>query len=766
MHNTDRDNQVILIKIKIQVLKLVENIEKLSEFYKKEAITFIVHRISRIQETEVTRSVKSVHSGQVRGYFGSLYQNRLKSSYKVHQLFSWWLSRRNFLQIQQNFRIYSKYLHLSAWQFLHKSVCNSIGEAFPGEDLLEISYHEDSDDSVDNTYFFDTEVERRAEKRPGAAGPGRRLKRRKKKKFPKKEIFNCFHCPKEYKKRQNLIDHYATKHRGFCPDCGEEVGEGVREKLLHNSTQHIDEYPYICDICGESMSRNQQFQIHLESHSKPSKPKVEKKRPEKSLKKEKINRYAVVHPDGAICPVCGIQFPNSSLLNVHKSRKHSRKIYTCEICSMDFTIRASYVRHQKTHCEQQKNFICETCGAKYSTSSGLKDHTMLAHENGSGVSCNVCGKMFKVQRLLTRHLKCHSTERPFACDLCPQTFKIRHHLDRHRKTVHKHILFPGATKKVQEKSVETKKPKNETKATTEELPVKELPDATAESEILQMISEHINPPNAATLPIAEAQPTQCYQEEFPLPNEMIQPYDPQQNYTYPQENYTLPQDAFLPAQNDYNLNPPVNKETFIPAQNNFTLNPQDIIEIPPQTMDNSSFLPYQYNMWDNQFNCQQPINQQPLPVNSQATYNNIGSILTNLELMDNSATFDPTYDFFETSTQQQQQQQPFYSNGQSCPPDSNLLQWQSKIDHYDFNSQNHTLTDISNTFLREEQRQNANITSYMNTASFAGVAGSGINEEQQMFQANNVNVMLPSLADYLQNHFNPFNTTVHDNMEQ
>ncbi|XP_055690716.1 uncharacterized protein LOC129794112 isoform X2 [Lutzomyia longipalpis] len=341
-------------------------------------------------------------------------------------------------------------------------------------------------------------------------------------------------------------------------------------------------------------------------------------------------------------------------------------------------------------------------------------------------------------------MKMHSNERPFACDLCPLTFKIRHHLDRHRKTVHRDILFGGGGggKKLPEKVTEIAKideivDKNAIESTKEAF--KDLPVAT-ESTLLQMISDQIPP---EVIPLANSEPVQpqCCSGEFPLPAEMIQSY--QDNYTTYPESYSIPQETYLPAPD-------------------YSINPQEILEIPPglppENMDTQlldpSFIPqYPYNMWDNQFDCQNTMNQQAIPQNPQATYN-IGSILSNLELMENNATFDPGYDFFESTPQQQ-----FYGNGTSCP-DTEILQWQQKIDQYDFNSQNHTLTDISNTFLREEQRQSSNLSSYVNNFG-TGMGG----EEQQVFNANNVNVMLPSLADYLQNHLNPFNTS-HEDVEQ
>lgn len=77
-------------------------------------------------------------------------------------------------------------------------------------------------------------------------------------------------------------------HPGFCPDCGEKIGYTAavsytspspsnnfkpnpfffKEIVAHNRQFHINERPIICEICGESFTRNQQYQVHLQNHDK------------------------------------------------------------------------------------------------------------------------------------------------------------------------------------------------------------------------------------------------------------------------------------------------------------------------------------------------------------------------------------------------------------------------------------------------------------------------------------------------------------------
>ncbi|XP_055708099.1 zinc finger protein 98-like [Phlebotomus papatasi] len=747
MSQEESHHQILLIKIKFQVLKLVECIEKLNEVDQKEAVHFILYRISQVKHSIVSKSLDiwgKVASGRFKRETrrkclpGRCLEGlrRLDYSLRISQIVHDCLSRRNSCIQRQSSELLRRYLQGEISLDLHVLVCGKIRRKFPDQSLLEISYDDEEGEEShfgDEGLSFEEELPLESEIPLPKAEKRKAGSSRRKKKRPKKDNFNCPLCPKEYKRRQNVVDHFTVKHPGFCPDCGDEIGFDPQTKVNHNKSKHLDEYPYVCDICGESMSRNQQYQAHLETHKRPLAPKVDppKKKREKRPKQPQKNRYSIVLPDGIICPVCGAIFPNRSLLNVHKSRFHSDKLFQCEICSIVYKIRSSFLRHKRNHHSgQEKKFVCETCGAKYSSNSGLKDHMKLQHDKTT-FSCEICGKNFKIERVLRRHMKMHSTERPYSCDLCPQTFKMRFQCERHRKAVHKEQISRENAKNILEKSTETPIIPKEIPKETEKEVLPELP-ASTESDILQIISNQIP---SEVIPITtETAPSQCYQTDFSLPPEMIHPY--QEAYPYPQDPYTIPHDTYIPTQPDYSLNP------------------QEIIEIPPvpnsQLLTDPSFLPqYPYDVWNNQFDCQTPISTQTLPQNPNPTYN-IGSILSNLELMENNATFDPSYDFFDPPPQQQ-----FYGN-QTCP-DTEILQWQQKIDQYDFNSQNHTLTDISNTFLRDEQRQNCNISSYVSNAQ-----GQGNGEEQQIFNPSNVNVMLPSLADYLQNHFNPFNTMSED----
>lgn len=56
------------------------------------------------------------------------------------------------------------------------------------------------------------------------------------------------------------------------------------------------------------------------------------------------------------------------------------------------------------------------------------------HKNGSKFCCNLCSKTFNLQRLLNRHMKCHSDVKRYLCTFCGKGFNDTFDLKRHTRT--------------------------------------------------------------------------------------------------------------------------------------------------------------------------------------------------------------------------------------------------------------------------------------------------------------------------------------------
>lgn len=64
------------------------------------------------------------------------------------------------------------------------------------------------------------------------------------------------------------------------------------------------------------------------------------------------------------------------------------------------------------------------------TSSGISSAPTV----GGTFACQVCQKVFQYQRMLNRHLKCHSEQKRHLCSFCGKGFNDTFDLKRHVRT--------------------------------------------------------------------------------------------------------------------------------------------------------------------------------------------------------------------------------------------------------------------------------------------------------------------------------------------
>ncbi|VEN39088.1 unnamed protein product [Callosobruchus maculatus] len=142
-------------------------------------------------------------------------------------------------------------------------------------------------------------------------------------KNPKKKIYKCSVCNKEFLQHGNLRRHYSQRH--------EEVGIDVS---------------VVCDICGKRLSCRDKLNFHQRLHT-GHKPHV--------------------------CTVCGRGFTQKSMLDGHIRTHTGEKPFVCSYCGKKFAHGAPYRYHVKTHTGEKK-FACVLCGKKFIAKSNMRIH--------------------------------------------------------------------------------------------------------------------------------------------------------------------------------------------------------------------------------------------------------------------------------------------------------------------------------------------------------------------------------------------------------
>ncbi|XP_041974573.1 zinc finger protein 271 isoform X2 [Aricia agestis] len=146
------------------------------------------------------------------------------------------------------------------------------------------------------------------------------------------------------------------------------------------------------------------------------------------------------------CNICGLQFVDENILNMHKSlvhnlddsSSHSVTRYDCHLCPKNFKMRGSLMVHLRVaHFGFSSNISNANQNDKlkdnneYIQSEKLNE---LERQDGKQWQCDVCRKCFTTKYFLKKHKRLHTGETPYACTQCNKTFTFQ-------QSYHKHLLY-------------------------------------------------------------------------------------------------------------------------------------------------------------------------------------------------------------------------------------------------------------------------------------------------------------------------------------
>ncbi|KAL0966318.1 hypothetical protein UPYG_G00293830 [Umbra pygmaea] len=106
------------------------------------------------------------------------------------------------------------------------------------------------------------------------------------------------------------------------------------------------------------------------------------------------------------------------------SRAHS-----CKICGKRFKRRKILRRHERFHTGE-KPYSCSQCSKTFALRKSLRRHERF-HTGDKPHGCTQCEKSFRLRDNLKAHLRFHTGERPFNCSFCSKSFRILRNLEQH-----------------------------------------------------------------------------------------------------------------------------------------------------------------------------------------------------------------------------------------------------------------------------------------------------------------------------------------------
>ena len=120
-----------------------------------------------------------------------------------------------------------------------------------------------------------------------------------------------------------------------------------------------------------------------------------------------------------------------------KSSVVPQKLFQCNVCDSDFSLRARLKVHIESVHKEKKPFICNDCGASFFQKGHLNRHVKSVHSGIKPFKCNNCDSSFSQKENLNGHIKSvHEGKKPFKCNDCDASFSRKLVLNRHIKTVH------------------------------------------------------------------------------------------------------------------------------------------------------------------------------------------------------------------------------------------------------------------------------------------------------------------------------------------
>ena len=127
------------------------------------------------------------------------------------------------------------------------------------------------------------------------------------------------------------------------------------------------------------------------------------------------------------CPVCSVLLPTKHELNPHYAAHHDTENGVCIECGL-VTERAALRRHlEYVHFKSLKNKLCPYCGKAFTCKADLDIHVAVIHEKSAeSCICDHCGKVLPHKRLLQKHVhSVHIANKrgPFQCPFCEKIFE-------------------------------------------------------------------------------------------------------------------------------------------------------------------------------------------------------------------------------------------------------------------------------------------------------------------------------------------------------
>ncbi|MGV3344382.1 C2H2-type zinc finger protein [Enterobacteriaceae bacterium LUAb1] len=145
------------------------------------------------------------------------------------------------------------------------------------------------------------------------------------------------------------------------------------------------------------------------------------------------------HQATCVCDKCGTHFADQQYLQQHIDSTHHTPTYACQKCT--YTAASSKMLNHHTtmkHCE--KKSVCNMCEREFAAPQHLQRHINLVHSEKKYV-CSICEKKFATEISLQLHVKRIHSQKKYLCDTCDECFTSNWNLKRHIDKDHNGVVY-------------------------------------------------------------------------------------------------------------------------------------------------------------------------------------------------------------------------------------------------------------------------------------------------------------------------------------
>ncbi|XP_048480216.1 gastrula zinc finger protein XlCGF26.1 [Plutella xylostella] len=263
-------------------------------------------------------------------------------------------------------------------------------------------------------------------------------------------IRKCNICDHKCYNKISMMDHFIAFHekKYKCLKCG---------LCFHNTKLFYKHYKelhskFICDYCGKARYTRRSIQRHILHNHGPTDCKLCRRRFKSSKTLEAHNRdlHRVPQPELSYCVECDKQFrhPRAFKRHLQASSAHRDACadrlnrsgrFPCPDCDKQYARKTYMMNHYRhVHLKQSRHY-CRPCDKYFLNRTRYIDHTRFSHEGlkpAKNKLCTMCGRGFSTNRILEKHMRTHTGERPFPCPHCDAKFTQKESMQSHVKHIH------------------------------------------------------------------------------------------------------------------------------------------------------------------------------------------------------------------------------------------------------------------------------------------------------------------------------------------